>query len=259
MYKLLVVDDEPIIRKGIKTLINMNELNINEVYEATNGKEGLEQFIAQGPELVLLDINMPKMNGLELARKIKEIEPKTKIALITGYDYFDYAMEGIKIGVDDYVLKPISKKDVIEVLTKLINKVKGDYKEVALNEVVSKIVRKDEFVQEESFKERIVEIINDHINDSEFSLTVLADVLGFSSSYLSTLFKKEFGISFQDYVLETRLERSKLLLLSTDMKNYEIADQIGFVDVNYFGTRFKKKYGVSPKQYKQKVGDGNDN
>lgn len=258
MYKLLVVDDEPIIRKGIKTLINMDELNINEVFEATNGKEGLEQFIAQGPELVLLDINMPKMNGLELARRIKAIEPRTKIALITGYDYFDYAMEGIKIGVDDYVLKPISKKDVIEVLTKLIDKVKGDYKELELNKVVSKIVNSEDTDHEESFKEHIIEIVNDRIVNADFSLTVLADTLGFSSSYLSTLFKKEFGISFQDYVLEQRLERSKLLLLSTDLKNYEIAERIGFIDVNYFGARFKKKYGVSPKQYKSKVGEGHE-
>jgi two-component system response regulator YesN len=85
----------------------------------------------------------------------------------------------------------------------------------------------------------------------DFSLGVLADEMGLSTGYLSGLFKKLFGAPFQDYLIAQRMERGKLLLLTTHLKNYEIAEKIGFEDPNYFSTRFKKEFGQTPSQYKQ--------
>ena len=106
---------------------------------------------------------------------------------------------------------------------------------------------------EATYKAMILDYLSEHAFEASFSLTELADHIGLNPNYLSGVFKTNFGIAFQDYVMNMRLERAKILLLSTEMKNYEIADAIGIDDVNYFGVRFKNKFGLSPKQYKQRI------
>lgn len=247
MYNLLIVDDEPLVRRGIKDLVNFKALDIGEVFEASNGEKALEIFKVQRIDIILMDINMPKINGLSLAEQIKSIDKNVKIAMITGYDYFDYAVKALRIGVDEYILKPVGRKDIDEILRKLIQRKLEGLKEDAIESYDGTV----EF--EDSFEEQLKHVVERDIFDSQFSLTYLGDKMNLTSNYLSTLFKDVYGISFQDYVTKTRIEKAKLLLIASDMKNYEIADAIGFEDVNYFATRFKKYTGMTPKQYKGKV------
>lgn len=259
MYKLMIVDDEPLMRRGIKALLNLEKLGIEELIEASNGEEALILFKEKKPDIVLADINMPKMDGLTFAKYILEINRNTKIAMITGYDYFDYAHAAIKIGVDDYILKPVSKKDIEEVIIKLIKKIKADENSNLvsnyMHDMIGEIGDHDSNSQRELIKKSFIE----NAFNSDFSLSKLASELKFSSGYLSGLFKKIYGHTFQEYLETTRLERAKFILLTTDLRNYEIAEKIGFDDVNYFSTRFKRKYGITPKQYKLKKGDENEN
>lgn len=253
MYSLLIVDDEPIIRRGIKTLIDFETLNITEVFEASNGEEALEKFNEKRVDIILLDINMPKLDGLSVAKKIKSISTKTKIAILTGYNLFDYAQTAIKIGVEDYILKPISKNEVSEILQKLIHILNEERK---INEILQNNINISEPLESikiNSNREKIEKIIEENFSSTEFNLTFLADKLELSSGYLSILFKKIFAVTFQDYLLEKRMKKAKLLLLTTELKNYEIAEQIGFDDVNYFVTKFKRFYKITPKQYKESV------
>lgn len=245
MIRLLIVDDEPLVRRGIKSLVDFESLNIEGVEEAANGEEALEKFKNFSPQLILADINMPKMDGLSFAEAIKKINPNVKIALVTGYDYFDYAVQALKLGVDDYVLKPISKKDIEEVLRKLIHKMADDALEKEIGPV-------------EHEEDQMTKLMNENQYNADFSLKQLSDLMGYSPNHLSGLFKKQYGMTFQDYLIHTRIEKAKRLILTTDLKNYEIAERIGFGDVNYFGTRFKKLVGMSPKQYKEKVKQGHE-
>jgi len=253
MYKLLIVDDEYIIRKGIVSFVNFSELNINVVLEASDGITALEIFKQELPDLILADINMPKLNGLEFAAACKSIKPEVKICIVTGYDYFDYAVTALKLGVDDYILKPASKKDISEVLAKLINKISDEKYVQEVKSIVNGLVNKPNLEDDSGYKAKIQKEIEDNIGNPQLSLTLLSDKMGFSFGYLSNLFKKLMGVTFQEYVFNERMERAKIILLSTDMKNYEIAEAVGFEDPNYFSTAFKKKYGMSPNQYKEKV------
>ena len=253
MYKLLIVDDEYIIRKGIVSFVNFSELNIDVVLEASDGITALEIFKQELPDLILADINMPKLNGLEFAAACKSIKPEVKICIVTGYDYFDYAVTALKLGVDDYILKPASKKDISEVLAKLINKISDEKYVQEVKTIVSGLVNKPNLEDDNGYKAKIQKQIEDNIGNPQLSLTLVADKMGFSFGYLSNLFKKLMGVTFQEYVFNERMERAKIILLSTDMKNYEIAEAVGFEDPNYFSTAFKKKYGMSPNQYKEKV------
>lgn len=253
MYQLLVVEDEPIVRRGIMTLIPYEQFGINKVFEASNGMDALQIVREEMIDLILCDINMPKLNGLDFAKLVKEEKPWTKIALITGYDFFEYAKQALKIGVEDYILKPVSKKDIEEVINNLVKKIEKD---ATLRELVTGNPNHfDELLEIDStgYKKQIHGIIEENLREESFSLSFLADKMGLSVNYMSTLFKKLYGINFQDYLLQERLEKSKRLLLSTSMKNYEIAEQVGIYDPNYFSTLFKKKYGLSPNQFKRKV------
>lgn len=253
MVTLLLVDDEDLVKKGIKTFVDFEKLGIGRLLEASNGLEALALFEADSIQLVLMDINIPKLNGLEVAKRMKAQSPQVKIAMLTGYDYFDYAVSALKIGAMDYILKPVSKQDVTEVLARMVQAYAADLEQEALAKVVDNLAKNRSGEADKGYKALIQEQVDRHIDDPQFSLSALAKALGFSTGYLSGLFKEHFGIPFQDYMLMMRLEKAKLLLLSTDMKNYQIAEAVGFEDVNYFGTRFKKQFGMSPKQYQQKV------
>lgn len=255
MYKLLVVDDEAIIIKGIRSFVDFEELSICEVFEASNGETALAIFQEQSPDLILADINMPKMNGLDFAIAAKAIKPDVKIAIITGYDYFDYAVTALKAGIDDYVLKPVSKKDIQETLKKLIEKLQITQNQHEITRLVEGILHDTKINNDTSYKAKIQKEIDCNIANVDFSLNYLAKQLALSNSYLSSLFKRLYGKNFQDYMLSIRLDRAKIFLLSTDMKVYEIAAAVGFDDPNYFSATFKRKFDISPNQFREKMRD----
>ena len=252
MYRLLIVDDEPIIRNGIKRLIDFDSLSIGEVYEATDGNEALLIFDEKQPDIVLADINMPNMDGLTFARKVKEKKRSTKVAIITGYDYFEYAVTALKSGVDDFILKPVSRNDIQELLQKLVSSLR---EEESRNLVFESIENINSFTGAESqkgmeYKDQILLSMHQQLSNHEFSLAMLAQSVNLSQGYLSILFKTIFGLPFQDFLASMRLEHSKILLLSTSLKVYEIAEKVGFDDPNYFSTSFKKHFGISPNGFR---------
>lgn len=243
---LLIVDDEPIIRKGIKELVDFTALEIDTVVEASDGETAIKVFQTAQPDLVLLDINLPHINGLDLAERFKAQSPRVKIAMMTGYDYLEYALSAIKIGVDEYLLKPVSKDDVTAVILKL-------KKQMAKQSLMAESGERQLMPSDDSdYGQEMYDIIAKAYSDHDFSLTQLAQDMCLSPSYVSSLFKQHFGLAFQDYLLKLRLEKARVLVLSTHLKNYEIAERVGFEDANYFGTRFKQKFGLSPGQYRQK-------
>ena len=249
MYNLLIVDDEPIIRRGIKSLATLAEIGISEIFEAGNAEKCLEIVDKEHIDIIMLDINMPNTDGLTLAKMLKEKNKNFAIIMVTGYDYFEYMQTAIRLGVDDYLLKPVNKTDIELVLKRMIDKIEKirlENRLWELNVTSESILSGDN----SSFK-TVREYMNEHLFDSDLSLGYMAENLGFNSSYLSGIIKQIYGIPFQEYVALKRMEQAKILCLSTDMKNYEIAEEIGYEDVNYFTNRFKKTFGITPKQFKQ--------
>ena len=120
MYSILIVDDEPIVRRGIKAFADFEKYRIKHVYEAEDANSAFDIFSKFLPDLVLLDINIPFKDGLTLAEEMKLLKNNVKIAVISGYDYFEYAQKALKIGVEDYILKPVSKADINEIIANAI-------------------------------------------------------------------------------------------------------------------------------------------
>lgn len=253
MYSILIADDEPIIRRGIKTFVDFEKYGITDIYEAEDGNSASEVFSEALPDLVLLDINMPFKDGLTVAKEMKDKKRETKIAIITGYDYFEYAQKALKIGVEDYILKPVSKKDIDEIITKLVSELNEERRHIEAEKLIETMKKDilDNAGSDMKYKSVISKKIEENFSSPSFNLNYLADDLEFSSGYLSVLFKNLFGVPFQNYLNNIRMEKAKLLLLTTDLKNYEIAEQIGFDNVYYFNSRFKKTFGITPKEFKK--------
>ena len=242
MYSLLIVEDESLVRRGLTSLIDYKQLGISNVQEAENGKQAWEIIQQHQPDILLTDINMPQMDGITLAQKVKLHYPYTHIVFLTGYDYVDYLLSALKLGADDYLLKPISKKEIEAFFVTVVGKLKKERKENQIHQV--------EINSEET---EIEKLIHSQLDNPELSLIKVAEQLGFTPNYVSVLIKKRLGMTFQDYVITQRMNKAKVLLLSTSMKIYEVALAVGMEDVNYFSVRFKQIVGVTPKQFQKGV------
>lgn len=128
MYRILIVDDEPAIRRKIKSSVNWNELGLEMVAEATNGLEALSQIMETQPDIILLDINMPGMDGLEFASIVKKQFPQIRVVIITGYDDFSYAREALRLGVDNYILKPTTQEDIRKIVLNQVRQLEQERK-----------------------------------------------------------------------------------------------------------------------------------
>ena len=171
MYSILIVDDEPIIRRGIKTFIDFEKYKINDIYEVEDGNSAFKTFSDVLPDLVLLDINIPFKDGLTLAQEMKEIKHDVKIAIISGYDYFEYAQKALKIGVEDYILKPVSKSDISEIISKLIYSLEEDKKYNEARKIIDKINHSedsDKDVSNKKYKEQ-VRIVKEVLHSMRYS------------------------------------------------------------------------------------------
>ena len=240
MYSIMIVEDEELVRQGLTSLVNYEQFGMKVIDQAENGRIAWEKFQAQPADLLLTDINMPQMNGLDLAQLVRETAPSCHIIFLTGYDDFEFARKAIRLGADDYLLKPFSKADIEEMLGKVKNKLDEERKKAQVETLV-----------DQGHSTELEEAIHSRLADSQLTLKDLAFQLGFSPSYLSVLIKKKLGLPFQEYLIQERMKKAKLLLLTTDLKIYEIADQVGFEDMNYFSQRFKQVVGVTPRQYKK--------
>lgn len=240
MYSIMIVEDEELVRQGLTSLVNYEQFGMKVIDQAENGRIAWEKFQAQPADLLLTDINMPQMNGLDLAQLVREKASSCHIIFLTGYDDFEFARKAIRLGADDYLLKPFSKADIEEMLGKVKNKLDEERKKAQVETLV-----------DQGHSTELEEAIHSRLADSQLTLKDLASQLGFSPSYLSVLIKKKLGLPFQEYLIQERMKKAKLLLLTTDLKIYEIADQVGFEDMNYFSQRFKQVVGVTPRQYKK--------
>lgn len=240
MYHLLIVEDEAFVRSGIRRLVDYDRLRIDQIFEAEDGQEAWDIFQREEIHIVLTDINMPAMDGITLSALIKEAAPDTHIIFLTGYNEFDYAVSALKMGADDYLLKPVSKDDIETILEKVTEQMDQKKTEQHLHRLVS-----------HSPAAELGELIRGRLSDKDFNLKIFAEELGFSPNHLSKRIKEELGQPFQNYLISERIKQAQILLLTTDMKNYEIAEKVGFDDVNYFSHRFKLETGITPRQYKK--------
>lgn len=367
MYNLLAVDDEWIIREGLEKTIPWKDWDINLVATVKNSQEAIEILEEQTIQILLTDIKMPGTNGLELINDIKPQFPNMKIIILTGHSEFDYAQRAIKLGADDFLIKPTNFNELENTIRRITNELKNA--QMDQNRLAALVIRnvlnhpsEDNFnkllsfhayqsnfgivivhstevpeininnlllidsrdhkhtylfhtIVDEIHWENIIHRIRDHLNhvqvntnifvslladslrqlldiykqartaatpfykgshlniythhDEKYGLDIedailyinnhynqsinqseLADMFHMSNSYFSRLFKQHTGLNYVNFITTKRLDQAKKLLKSTNLKTYEIAEEVGYPESRYFSQLFKKNVGCTPIEYR---------
>lgn len=250
MYSVLLVEDEPIMSKGLRTILEKSGLPFNDIREANNGEEALEFINKKCPEIVITDIRMPKKDGLQLCREIQEKYPQIYTVVVSGYDDFSYAQQALRYGVKDYILKPYSKNSIIEPLSKLIVKLKEDFTHRnPPNNGVEDLSNSSENQIIENAKRYIEENLS-----KDISLDEIGRVAGFHPTHFSQLFKTCTGKTFVQYKSETRMKKAMELLCKHDKSVTDVTLEVGYNDITHFIRTFKKYTGMTPTEFRQKRG-----
>ena len=236
--RVLLVDDEIMIREGFKHLFDWEAHDCQVVGEAADGMEAMNQIDALQPDIVIMDINIPIMNGLKVIQCSRMKHPEIAFVIVSGYDDFSYCREALRLKITDYILKPVNYEEFGACIDNL---------KIAL---FRQQIPQDETQGEERPILAITRYLQEHLSE-DISLSVLAEEFHLSAQYISQLFKSEIGVNFLAYLTNIRMERAKKLLLSTALPIGEISEQLGFGDYRVFTKVFKKSEGVTPSQYRR--------
>ncbi|MBQ7657715.1 MAG: response regulator [Butyrivibrio sp.] len=251
MTRVLIVDDEKYVRMGIKSETDWSLIGCEVVGEAANGIEGLEAAETLRPDLVISDIRMPKMDGIEMAEKIIEKSPKTKVIFLTAYNEFEYARQAIRIGVSDYLLKPFQDGELEGSIQRLLHlHPNAPASSAELEEQLIPLRKKEEVSNR--YVQTAIEYIENNYVDQSFSITKLAESMSVSEGHISRLFKSETDHSINNYLTRYRIKKAMDYLKDVNVKVYEVAEKVGYSDIAYFSNTFKKLVGKTPSDYQAK-------
>lgn len=237
-FKILLVDDEIMIREGFKQLFDWEVHDCKVVGEASDGMEALAKIDTLKPDIVIMDINIPIMNGLKVIETSRIRYPDMAFVIVSGYDDFSYCRQALRLKITDYILKPVNYDEFGSCIDNL---------KIALFE---KQTKNNSNCKEERTITGITRYMQEHLEE-EVSLNILSKEFHLSAQYISQLFKSEIGVNFLAYLTNIRMEKAKKLLISTDLSIKEISLQAGYGDYRVFTKVFKKCEGNTPSQYRR--------
>lgn len=259
MKKILIVDDEPRTREGIRKTLESWSSGQHVIETSASAVEALEWLKINNAHLVITDIRMPEISGLDLIEQIHNAPFSPIVIVISGHAEFDYAQRALKYGVVDYLLKPIDKKKLVSAVGLALQR----YEDQNQIEKMKKLV--DPILMATSQEERkyslpvqeAIDYLEQHLHEP-VSLRDLSEVLHMNTSYLSALFKEQTGLTFSDYLTRKRLQRAKELLLNTRLSINEISEMVGYQTPKYFVKVFRTAENVSPGRYRQHMLEGSE-
>ncbi|MEF2607976.1 MAG: response regulator [Schaedlerella sp.] len=237
--KILIIDDEPKIRNGLSNLLTRREgWEVAGAYE--NAADALKYLAVNQVDVMITDIKMPEISGLELIARIRERDKKTAIIILSGYSNFQFAQRAIELGVSRYLTKPTNPRELICVLEETEKKLGGKQeKEKDSGKIPNLFVQKAADYIKLNYSEKI-------------SIKEIADQLYLSPNYLSELFKKHTGKTISEYLTDYRLEKACQLLDHAEYRVGDVSGMVGIHDGRYFSNMFKKKYGMTPTEYRNR-------
>lgn len=236
--KVLLVDDEIVIREGFKRLFDWEAHDLQVVGEAADGLEAMNRIDELHPDIVIMDINIPIMNGLKVIQAAKAKYPSMGFIIVSGYDDFSYCRQALRLRITDYILKPVDYEEFGTCIDNLRISMYENTMEDSSEETEGRTIT------------GIIRYLQNHL-DEDISLSVLADEFHLNSQYISQLFKSEVGVGFLTYLTNIRMENARKLLVSTSLPISEISSRCGYADYRVFTKVFKKNEGITPSQYRK--------
>ncbi len=263
MYKIVIIENENIVRKGLILTIKWEDMNAMVVGEASHGIEGKKVILDVKPDIVITDIRMPGMDGLQMIQELKQKNVKTEFIIVSGYSEFEYAQRAIRLGVMDFLLKPIDEDELEKCMIRVQNRIS---KSKDQEKLISKISEMNEspymlfekyfqnynFALQEDNVTKLTHYIEENIH-RELSISELSEYLQVSDGHLSRSFKKNTGYTVLEYITLVRMKKSIELLQDSNVRIAEVAYKLGFNDPKYFSHQFRKYIGVTPTEFRNRL------
>lgn len=260
-YRVLIAEDEDLILQNLKTEPRWSELYCEEIITASNGQDGLRLIQEKRPDIVLTDVKMPFMSGIEMLRQsIREIEYKAVI--LSGYSEFSYAKSAISLGVSEYLLKPVDIYELEDVIARLVTQLQELECGSILTELpqncrqqMRKVLDIDS-IERTPLQDEVVRSMLYRIKDryeQELSLSQISSEVYMSTSYLNAKFRAVTGYTFHNFLNRYRTLQAMVLLATEDLRIYEVSQRVGFHDYRQFISVFKKYVGIAPAAYQKEI------
>ena len=251
MIKILIVDDEGYEREILAEIIDSRFPRDTQVRMASNGRQAVDMAALWAADVILMDIEMPGINGIDAARKILEQRPECKVIFITAYSLFTYAHEAVKLGASDYILKPVNAENVERAVRRAVDQAEAQRQLKAAAAVENLMESPENPEQNNLLMGKVKKYLQHNYMRYDISLDSVSQILNLNSSYFSVQFKRTFGVNFVDYLTEVRMNAAKELLQDPLRSTAEVANMVGYESANYFTRAFKKKNGMTPTEYRR--------
>lgn len=255
-YKVVLVDDEPWALVYLKKIFKWESMGFEVIAETCNSVDALDIIIEKSPDVVLTDIRMPKISGIELMKEARARGNQSIFIIVSGFAEFSYAQEAIKLGAFEYCLKPLSSQKADELLNRLTETLKRK------NSVSGETDRDEDDILTELYGNELInpnflkmlEYIKANY-DRKLRLKELAERFYLHPNYCCNLFSKVLNKTFSEYLTDLRMKKAEELIRRKHLTIKQVARKVGFDDYFYFNKVFKKYYGLTPGQYKEKYSD----
>ena len=254
MIRLLIADDEVLEREALADIVARRFEHEITIETAENGRKAADTAVLWGADLILMDIEMPGMNGLDAARAVLEQRPECKVIFVTAYSLFQYAHEAMHLGACDYLLKPVNPDEVEASIRKAMRQIEAGRRLAELAPVEQEADPEGDAAEagENDRNALVMAHVRKYMEDNymfDLSLDSVSEILHISPAYLSAQFKKYQKTNFLDCLTELRINAAKELL--TDP--FRSAAEVGYEDSSYFARTFKKRTGMTPTQYRKEA------
>ncbi|MBP1990092.1 response regulator transcription factor [Paenibacillus eucommiae] len=272
-WQVLIVDDLPIIVDSLAQLMERYKPVQFDVRKAYSGEEAL-QALSGKTDIVISDIKMPGMDGIQMLEAIRPQWPRCKVIFLSGYDEFEYVQKALTLGAFDYVLKADGNEKVFAAAERAVSVLEREDDERNILERTKEQLRMlmvsgkgaDEFITGSGISDivsdpgepgnHVVQLVHKYVEanmNRYFSLSEIADYVNLNRTYLSRLYKQLTGEGVYEYINRAKLEQAKAKLLHTNMKVQEVASSLGYLSAMSFIRFFKTQTGLSPQEYREQI------
>ena len=266
MIRLLIADDEKLEREALAEMVARRFEHEVVLELAENGRKAADTAVLWGADLILMDIEMPGMSGLDAARAVLAQRPSCRVIFVTAYSLFQYAHEAVHLGACDYLLKPVDPDELEASIRRAMRQVEAERKleELATAKALPEpqdagAAPAEDAADEDSPAAMVMAQVRRYLEDNymfDLSLDSVGEILHISPAYLSAQFKKYQKMNFLDCLTELRINAAKKLLADPLRSTAEVASMVGYDDSSYFARAFKKRTGMTPTQYRRQAGRG---
>lgn len=263
MYKVVIVENEKIVRKGLILTIDWQEMDAIIVGEASNGQEGREIILATRPDIVVTDIRMPEMDGLEMIQSLQQENVDTAFIIVSGYSEFEYAQKAIRLGVVDFLIKPIDETELTRCIENIKIRITQTKDQEKLVHRISEMNESPYMLFEKYFQNHNFDSANDitmktiHYIEAnichELTIHEISTHLQISEGHLSRFFKKNTGYTVLEYITLIKIKKAVELMQNSSLRISEVAFDVGFNDPKYFSQLFRKYVGITPTEFRNRL------